>query len=39
VRAFGTGTSEPAGYLYPPAIFAPIELPKSAQQARIAASG
>jgi hypothetical protein len=39
LRVVDEDTSEPDGYLYPAAIFAPIELPESAQRALAAASG
>ena len=39
LRVVDEDTSEPDGYLYPASIFAPIELPESAQQALSAASG
>ena len=38
-RVIDDDQSEPDGYLYPASIFAPIELPESAQRALIAASG
>jgi hypothetical protein len=33
LRVFDEDKSEPDGYLYPASIFAPIELPESAQKA------
>ena len=33
LRVVDEDTSEPDGYLYPASIFAPIELPESAQRA------
>ncbi|MCD4727962.1 MAG: hypothetical protein K8R46_09890 [Pirellulales bacterium] len=39
LRVVDEDTSEPDGYLYPASIFAPIELPESAQQALMAVSG
>jgi hypothetical protein len=38
-RIVDEDTSEPDGYLYPAAIFAPIELPESAQRALATAGG
>ena len=38
-RVVDEDTSEPDGYLYPASIFAPIELPESAQRALVAANG
>lgn len=39
LRVVDEDTSEPDGYLYPASIFAPIELPESAQRALVMASG
>ena len=39
LRVVDEDTSEPDGYLYPASIFAPIELPESAQRALTAANG
>jgi hypothetical protein len=39
LRVVDEDTSEPDGYLYPASIFAPIELPESAQRALVAANG
>jgi len=39
LRVIDEDTSEPDGYLYPASIFAPIELPESAQQALLAKGG
>jgi hypothetical protein len=39
VRVVDEDASEPDGYLYPASIFAPIELPESAQRALAMASG
>ena len=39
LRVVDEDTSEPDGYLYPASIFAPIELPESAQRALATASG
>jgi hypothetical protein len=39
LRVADEDTSEPDGYLYPASIFAPIELPESAQRALVAANG
>jgi hypothetical protein len=39
LRVIDEDQSEPDGYLYPAAIFAPIELPESAQRALTMASG
>ena len=38
IRVIDEDTSEPDGYLYPASIFAPIELPESAQRALAIAS-
>ncbi len=37
LRIIDEDTSEPGGYLYPAAIFAPVELPEVAKQALLAA--
>jgi hypothetical protein len=39
LRVIDEDTSEPDGYLYPASIFAPIELPESAQRALMTAGG
>jgi hypothetical protein len=39
LRVIDEDTSEPDGYLYPAAMFAPIELPEVARQALMAAGG
>lgn len=39
LRVVDEDTSEPDGYLYPASIFAPIELPESAQRALMTAGG
>ena len=39
VRVLDEDVSEPDGYLYPAANFAPIELPESAQRALMTAHG
>jgi hypothetical protein len=39
LRIIDEDTSEPDGYLYPAAVFAPIELPEVAKQALMAAGG
>ena len=39
LRIVDEDTSELDGYLYPASVFAPIELPESAQQALAMASG
>jgi hypothetical protein len=39
LRVVDEDTSEPDGYLYPASIFAPIELPESAQRALLTVSG
>ncbi len=39
LRVIDEGRPEPDGYLYPVAMFAPIELPEVAQQALLAAGG
>jgi hypothetical protein len=39
LRIIDEDTSEPDGYLYPAAVFAPIKLPEVARQALIAAGG
>jgi len=39
LRVLDEDTSEPDGYLYPASIFAPIELPESAQRALAMAGG
>ena len=39
LRIIDEDTSEPDGYLYPSAMFAPIELPEVARQALMAAGG
>jgi hypothetical protein len=39
LRVIDEDKSEPDGYLYPASIFAPIELPESAQRALMTASG
>ena len=39
LRVVDEDSSEPDGYLYPAAIFAPIELPESAQRALATAVG
>lgn len=38
LRVVDEDKSEPDGYLYPAAIFAPIELPEAAERALMAAS-
>jgi hypothetical protein len=38
-RIIDEDTSEPDGYLYPSAMFTPIELPEVARQALMAAGG
>jgi hypothetical protein len=37
LRVLDEDKSEPDGYLYPASMFAPIELPKAAEQAMMAA--
>lgn len=37
VRVVDEDTSEPGGYVYPASIFAPVQLPESAQRALIGA--
>jgi hypothetical protein len=39
LRIVDEDTSEPDGYLYPTAIFAPVELPEYAQRTLAAAGG
>jgi hypothetical protein len=39
LRVVDEDTSEPDGYLYPASIFAPVELPESAQRALATAGG
>jgi hypothetical protein len=39
LRVVDEDMSEPDGYLYPASIFAPIELPESAQRALTTANG
>jgi len=39
LRVVDEDASEPDGYLYPASIFAPIELPESAQRALITVGG
>jgi hypothetical protein len=39
LRVIDEDTSEPDGYIYPASIFAPIELPESAQRALMTAGG
>jgi hypothetical protein len=39
LRVIDEDASEPDGYLYPASIFAPVELPESAQRVLIAAIG
>ncbi|MGW8256517.1 MAG: hypothetical protein ACWGMZ_03430 [Thermoguttaceae bacterium] len=39
IRVIDEDASEPDGYLYPASIFAPIELPASAQKALMTANG
>ena len=39
LRVIDEDRSEPDGYLYPVAMFAPIELPEVAQRALLAADG
>ena len=39
LRVIDEDKSEPDGYLYPASIFAPIELPESAQRALLTAGG
>ncbi len=39
LRVIDEDKSEPDGYLYPTSIFAPIELPESAQKALMTAGG
>jgi hypothetical protein len=39
LRVVDEDTSEPDGYLYPASIFAPIELPESAQRALMSVNG
>jgi hypothetical protein len=39
LRVVDEDTSEPDGYLYPASIFAPIELPESAQRALMTVNG
>jgi hypothetical protein len=39
LRVIDEDTSEPDGYLYSSSIFAPIELPESAQRALAMANG
>ncbi len=39
LRIIDEDRSEPGGYLYPAAIFAPIELPEVAKQVLMAAGG
>jgi hypothetical protein len=39
LRIIDEDTSEPDGYLYPAAMFAPIEIPEVARKALIAAGG
>ena len=39
LRVIDEGQSEPDGYLYPVAVFAPIELPEVPQRALLAAGG
>ena len=39
LRVIDDDQSEPDGYLYPVAMFAPIELPEAAQRVLLAAGG